>query len=139
VATRISTPGKHPDLRPLTDTAEYGRVTESEELAICGKALIYLCGKLSCRCEHEHAWRSWKGNLEIFRHPLQYGQHECGGLARARLSDAHQVLALQKMWYGLHLYRRGRGVSFFGQCSLKRIYDIQILKLTIFTSLMIIW
>jgi len=62
---------EHLDLRALTHAAEYDGMAEAQKLAVCGKALVDLCGQLSCGCDNQSARNSGNGSLALFRYLLQ--------------------------------------------------------------------
>ena len=85
------------------DAAENDTDRQPHELAIGFGAGGDLRGKLTGRCEHQHADLAGLRDLPRGGQTVERGQHERRGLAGARLGDAEQVAAGQDRRNGLEL------------------------------------
>ncbi len=117
---------KGANLRRKADAAENRGVRELEELAVGAEALRDLRGEFAGRGEDKRAGTLRRGRCGIRGEPLQDGQRERGGLARAGLRHADQVAALQKERNGLRLDGRGNGVVLFAEGAQKRLGEREI-------------
>ena len=98
------------DLRVDAHAAEHLSDPQRHVLAVIARALRHLRGQLARRREYERA-RSALARSRGGRKPLQYGQHEAGGLAGSGLRAGQYVAARKNRRDGLNLNGRGRVVA----------------------------
>ena len=96
-------------LRLEGDAADEQRHVQVMQLAQRLEGLAHLVGQFAGGLEDEGARHAGAG-AALFQ-KRQHGQHEGGGLAGARLCEAHHVAALQGRGDGFGLDRRRGGVT----------------------------
>lgn len=99
------------DLGMLADASVNECMAEGDVFSVGAKAFADLNGKLTCRCEHEHAWAAWFVFASGAVEGIEDGQGEAGGLTRTGLRAAEEVATFEQKGYGLSLNRRRRGVG----------------------------
>ena len=116
VATRISMP-RAAALCGHAARRRRRRCSERHVAAVGREAVRHLDGELAGRRDDQRTHRMSCGRearVGVPLQPLQHGQHEGGGLARARLGTRHQVAAGKDVGDGQLLHGRRIGVPLLG-------------------------
>ena len=95
------------DLRVLVHAAINGDTADLGVLSKLDSSLVNLLCKLAGRSDDERAHGTQRASEQSFEN----GEHECGSLAGAGLSQAHEVAPFERYRDGLFLYRGGGRVA----------------------------